>query len=113
MRYILLIHTDPAAERGGDEAAMYEEYGKFAAGLAEAGKMRGGDELVDPATATLVRVKDGERLVTDGPYSTAKEHLGGYFIVEADDLDEAIDWAAKIPGARYGTIEVRALVDDH
>lgn len=112
MRYILLIHTDPATERV-DADAMYAEYGAFAEELAKAGKMLGGDELVDADTATLVRVRDGERLVTDGPYSETKEHLGGYFVVEAADLDEAIGYAAKIPGAKHGTIEVRALVDGH
>lgn len=113
MKYILLIHTDPALDRTGDVEAMYAEYGKFAGRLAEAGKMVGGEELTDAATATLVKVRDGERLVTDGPYSATKEHLGGYFVVEADDLDEAIGYAAQIPGAKHGTIEVRALVDEH
>jgi hypothetical protein len=110
MRYILLIHTDPAYEYD-DVEAMYAEYGAFAARLAESGKGLGGDELTESDTATLVRVRDGERLVTDGPYSATKEHLGGYFLVEAADLDEAIGWAEQIPGARHGTIEVRALVD--
>jgi hypothetical protein len=112
MRYILLIHTDPTTERV-DAEAMYAEYGAFAEELGKAGKMLGGDELVDADTATLVRVRDGERLVTDGPYSETKEHLGGFFVVEAADLDEAIGYAAKIPGAKHGTIEVRALVDSH
>lgn len=111
MKYILLIYTDPATERV-DAEAMYAEYGAFAGELAAAGKMLGGDELTDPQTGTLVRVRDGERLVTDGPYSETKEHLGGFFLVEAADLDEAIGYAAKIPGARQGTIEVRALVEN-
>jgi hypothetical protein len=111
MKYILLIHTDPTDDRAGDVEAMYAEYGKFAAGLAEAGKMVAGDELQDPSTATLVRVRAGERLVTDGPYSATKEHLGGYFVIEAADLDEAIGHAAQIPGARHGTIEVRPLAE--
>lgn len=108
MKYILLINTD---ETGADEPAetIHEQYNAFAGQLAQAGKMLGGDELADPQTGTLVRVRDGERLVTDGPYSETKEHLGGYFVVEAADLDEAIGYAAQIPGARYGTIEVRAL----
>ena len=110
MKYMLLIYTDPANERA-DEQAMYAEYGAFAESLAQAGKMLGGDELTDPQTGTLVRVREGERLVVDGPYSETKEHLGGYFLVEAADLDEAIGYAARIPGARYGTIEVRALVE--
>ena len=110
MKYILLIYTDPTNERT-DTEAMYAEYGAFAEDLARNGKMVAGDELTDPQTGTLVRVRDGERLVTDGPYSETKEHLGGYFVVEAADLDEAIGYAAKIPGARHGTIEVRALVE--
>ena len=112
MKYILLIYTDPTTERV-DTEAMYAEYGAFAGELAQAGKMVAGDELADAETGTLVRVRDGERLVVDGPYSETKEHLGGYFVVEAADLDEAIGYAAKIPGARYGTIEVRALVEQH
>ena len=110
MKYILLIYTDPTGEPT-DTDDMYAEYGAFAAELAQAGKMLGGDELSDAQTGTLVRVRDGERLVTDGPYSETKEHLAGYFLVEAADLDEAIGYAAKIPGARHGTIEVRAVVE--
>jgi hypothetical protein len=112
MRYLLLIHTDPTDERENPEA-MYAEYGAFAARLGEAGKLLGGEELSDPATGTLVSVRDGDRVVTDGPYSATKEHLGGYFLVEAADLDEAVGYAAQIPGARYGTIEVRALAEQH
>ena len=112
MKYMLLIYTDPTAERA-DEEAMYAEYAAFASELGQAGKMVAGDELTDPQTGTLVRVRDGDRLVTEGPYSETKEHLGGYFVVEAADLDEAIGYAAKIPGAKHGTIEVRALVENH
>lgn len=110
MKYILLIYTDPTAGGDDDETTM-AEYGAFAGGLAQAGKLVAGDELADAQTGTLVRVRDGDRLVTDGPYSETKEHLAGYFVVEAADLDEAIGHAAKIPGARHGTIEVRALVE--
>jgi hypothetical protein len=108
MKYMLLIHT-PADAEGSPE--MYAEYGAFAEEVAKAGKMLAGEELADPATATLVRVRDGERLVTDGPFAETREHLGGYFLVEADDHDEAVALAAKIPGARNGTIEVRALAE--
>ena len=111
MKYMLLIYTDPVSDRSGDVEAMYAEYGALAKELAEAGKMVAGDELSDAQTGTLVRVRDGERLVTDGPYSETKEHLGGYFVVEAADLDEAIGWAAKIPGAKHGTIEVRTIAE--
>jgi hypothetical protein len=111
MKYILLIHTDMAAF-DGDVEAMYAEYGAFAGSLGEAGKMVAGEELADPATATLVQLRAGERVVTDGPYSATKEHLGGFFVVEAADLDEAIGYAARIPGAKHGTIEVRALAEE-
>ncbi len=107
MHYLLAIYgTDDGS--GEDTGA---EYGAYTQELAQSGKLLGGEELADPETGTLVRVRDGERLVTDGPYSETKEHLGGFYLIEAADLDEAIAWGAKIPGARNGVIEVRACVD--
>ena len=73
--------------------------------------MRGGDQLADTPAATTVRVRQGERLVTDGPFAETKEQLGGYFLVDVDDLDTAIELAAKIPGARRGSIEVRPIIE--
>ncbi len=106
MKYMLLIHT-PGDEHTSPE--MYAEYGAFAAEVSERGKMIAGDELA--TSATLVRVRGGDRLVMDGPFTETKEVLGGYFLVEAEDLDEAIEWAAKIPGARSGVIEIRSVVE--
>ena len=71
--------------------------------------LAGGDELDHTSTATTVRVRDGEQLVTDGPYAELKEALGGYFVLECATLEEACEWAAKIPGAQHGAVEVRAV----
>jgi hypothetical protein len=73
--------------------------------------MRGGNELADSATATTVRVRDGKRVVTDGPFAETKEVLGGFMVFECPSLDQALEWAAKIPAARYGSIEVRPVVE--
>jgi hypothetical protein len=118
MRYALLIYGDEnAREAAGPEAreAMYQEYDKFGAWLAEKGWMRAGEELASTKTATTVRVRNGETLSTDGPFAETKEQLGGYFLIECDDLDQAIAAAARIPGASRGSIEVRPLVEqpDH
>jgi hypothetical protein len=113
MRYALLIHGEEAAwESLGDEerTAQYAEYGKLAAEMEERGHARGGDELARAATAKLVQVRHGERIVADGPFAETKEQLGGYFIVECD-LETALDYAARIPAAKGGTIEVRAIVE--
>jgi hypothetical protein len=108
VKYVLLIYGDPTTPTPPEE---YAEYGALAEDLGKAGKMLGGEELTDAETGTLVRVRDGERLVTDGPYSETKEHLGGFFLIEAADLDEAIGYAARIPAAKYGgVVEVRACV---
>jgi hypothetical protein len=116
MKYALLIYDDQHAFGKLDEqtrASVYEEYGKFAAGLEEKGQMRGGEELQPTTTATTVRMKDGKTLTTDGPYAETKEQLGGFFLIECDNLDEAIDAAAKIPSVKAGgTIEVRPIVED-
>jgi len=114
MKYLLLIYSsekDQAAMSHDERHAMYEDYGKVAREMEERGVMRGGDELADTDAATTVRIRDGEQLVTDGPFAETKEQLGGYFLVEVDDLDTAIEFAAKIPGARHGSIEVRPIVE--
>ena len=112
MKYLLLIYGQesdwanmPAAQAG----AMMEEFGKFSQDLAASGKNLGGNRLKDVDSATTVRVRDGKRLVTDGPFAETKEQLGGYYLVEAKDLDEAIAIAAKIPSARLGSVEVRPV----
>ena len=114
MKYLLLIYADERAwENTSPEGrqAMYEEYGALMREAADKGQMLGGDELAPTSSATTVRVADGERLVTDGPFAETKEQLGGYFLLDVDDLDAAIDFAARIPAARNGSVEIRPLVD--
>ncbi len=88
-----------------------EAYNAFGREVTEAGVMRGGEALHEAKTATSVRVRDGQTVVTDGPFAETKEEFGGFYMIEAANLDEAIKWAAKIPGAARGTIEVRPIVD--
>jgi hypothetical protein len=112
MQYLLLIYhseADWGKTKPTDEAAMYQEYGKLIGELSGKGKFLGGDQLKPTTMATTVRVRDGKRAVTDGPFAETKEQLGGYFLVEAADLDEAIAIAARIPSARNGSIEVRPV----
>jgi hypothetical protein len=114
MKYVLLIYTsekERAAAPHDQQQAIYQEYEKVAREFEERGVMRGGDELADTPAATTVRVRDAQKLVTDGPFAETKEQLGGYFLVEVDDLDTAIELAAKIPGARHGSIEVRPIIE--
>jgi len=114
MQYLLLIY-DAESNRGkmtaDDQKAMMAGYFKFTADLKEAGKMIAGDALDSVSTATSVRVRDGKTLTTDGPFAETKEQLGGYYLIEADDLDDALGWAAKIPTSAWGTIEVRPIFD--
>ncbi len=113
MRYALLIYVEPPTEAPSDEenAQVMEAYNAFSREVAEAGAMRGGEALHEAKMATSVRVRNGQTLVTDGPFAETKEEFGGFYMVEAENLDEAIKWAAKIPGAMRGTIEVRPIVD--
>ena len=99
------------AERGRAPGRCYAEYGQFSADIKASGNYLAGAQLQPTTTATSVRVRDGKRLVTDGPFAETREQLGGYYLVEAKDLDEAIGIAARIPSARIGTIEVRPVVE--
>ena len=113
MQYMLLIYSPPDAWTSippEQQKAIYEAYGAFSMELEASGKMVAGDALQDISTATSVRVRDGETLTTDGPFAETKEILGGYYLIDVDTLDEALEWAAKIPSARYGHIEVRPIV---
>ncbi|HYM83547.1 MAG TPA: YciI family protein [Candidatus Dormibacteraeota bacterium] len=110
MRYMLLIYgPEPtmASEGATPDIEPWNEYTRW---LVERGTYRGGEPLADSSTATSVRVRDGRPLVTDGPFAETKEVLGGYYVLECDDLDAALDAAARCPGAAYGTIEVRPLL---
>jgi hypothetical protein len=113
MQYLLLIYDSEADWNkltATEQAAMYQEYGQFTKEITDKGKFRAGSQLQPIATATTVRVRNGKRVVTDGPFAETKEQLGGYYLVEANDLDEAIALASKIPSSRSGSIEVRPLV---
>ena len=114
MRYLLLIHTneqqDAQATPEAREANMSAYYA-FTNEIQEAGVMLGGEALQPTATATTVRVRDGQTLTTDGPFAETKEQLGGYYMLECDNLDQAIEYAAKIPGAAQGCVEVRPVFE--
>jgi len=114
MQYLMLIYSQEAnfARMTPQEvAAMSAEFGKYTEEITKAGKYRGGNRLAPTASATTVRVRDGKRVTTDGPFAETKEQLGGYYLIDAKDLDEAIALAAKIPSARFGLIEVRPIVE--
>jgi len=113
MQYLCLIYDDettwgtlPEDERN----AVFNEYGAFTEAIKESGNYVAGDALQPTSTATTVRIRGGETLVTDGPFAETKEQLGGYYLVEAKDVDEALKIAERIPSARYGSIEVRPVV---
>ena len=110
MRYVMLICNDETAfVDGADESPMLAEYGTFAEEMGQRGVLQGGERLRPTTDATTVRVRDGEVLTSDGPFAETKEQIGGYFVVQCKDLDEAIGVASKIPGARHGSIEVRPI----
>ncbi len=111
MRYALLIYVEPWETTPDQDREVMEAYNAFTQEVTDAGAMRGGEALHEAKTATSVRVRNGQTLVTDGPFAETKEEFGGFYMVEAANLDEAIKWAAKIPGAVRGTIEVRPIVD--
>lgn len=113
MQFLLLIYESEAETEARGPAAyqsMLGEYRDFTASVRDSGKLIGGQALEPIATATTVRVRDGKTLVTDGPFAETREQLGGYYLVDANDLDEAMAIAAKIPSARYGSIEVRPIM---
>jgi hypothetical protein len=107
VQYMLLIY---AAEQGEDDPTILQRYGRFSQEVRDAGKFVAGDRLDDSSTATVVRVQDGETLTTDGPFAETKEQLGGFYILDCESLDEALAYAAKIPAAAHGAIEVRPVM---
>jgi hypothetical protein len=115
VKYILLIHDDEAAWGAMAEEErnqLFKEYMEFGNELQQRGALRAGDQLQPTSTATTVRVKDGKTLTTDGPFAETKEQLGGYYIIETENLDQAIQAAAMVPSTRVGgVIEVRPLVE--
>jgi hypothetical protein len=114
MRYLLTIYGD---ESGWNDVTPEQSqqimaaYGEFGQAAQAAGVLLGGEGLQPTSTATTVRVRDGEALTTDGPFAETREQLGGYYLLDCKDLDEAIGWAAKIPGAQSGSVEVRPVMD--
>jgi hypothetical protein len=111
MQYALLIYGQERSEEVSEDlmAAQYGAYDRFTTYLRERGAMLAGEALEPTSTATTVRVVDGKTLTTDGPFAETKETLGGFYLVEAADLDEAIRFAAMIPGATNGSIEIRPI----
>jgi hypothetical protein len=113
MQYMLLIHDDEklwASMSDEERNGLYQEYAAFGAELREKGAYVDGAQLQPTSTATTVRIRDDEQVVTDGPFAETKEQLGGFYLIETESVDEALEWAAKIPSARLGSIEVRPLV---
>ena len=112
MQYMLLIYdneTEMAANRKGATDVMMSEYREFTDSILKSGNMKAGDALQPTSTATCVRIRNGKTLTTDGPFAETKEQLGGYYLIEAKDLDEATKIAARVPSAKSGTIEVRPV----
>jgi len=114
MKYALLIYG-AEADRGDatpeQQSQVLAEYGKFTESINEAGINLGGEALDDSTTATTVRVREGETLTTDGPFAETREQLGGFYLIDVPDLDEAIAVAARLPGSKYGSVEVRPVWD--
>lgn len=111
MQYMCLIYAPAGLDLTPEQwEAIHAEYGAFTQEVRAAGVMLDGAPLEPLETATTVRVRGGERFVTDGPFAETKEFLGGFYIFECKTIDEALDWAAKIPGAKHGSIEVRPLM---
>jgi hypothetical protein len=111
MKYMLLIYIDEQALSDAVRGPCYEESTQLARELKASGNYLATSPLHPTATATSVRVREGKPLVTDGPFAETREQFGGYFLIEAKDLDEAISIAARIPGARLGTVEIRPVVE--
>jgi hypothetical protein len=113
MQYLLLIHDDET--RWGtfsdeERQGFMQEFFEYTNDLRESGAYVTGAQLQPTSTATTIQVRDGETLTTDGPFAETKEQLGGYYLIDVESLDDAIEWASKLPAARWGTIEVRPLV---
>jgi hypothetical protein len=113
MQYLCLIYEAESLNDSRTEAengAVFEGYMAFSQAIQQSGNMVGGEALMPTDTATTVRVRDGETIVCDGPFAETKEQLGGYYLLECENLDQAITLAAKIPSAAFGTIEVRPIM---
>jgi hypothetical protein len=112
MRYLLLIYGDESTYGRMSEAELQadmQKWGEYTAALTAAGASPGGEALQPTATATSVRDDNGNPIVTDGPFAETREQLGGYYLLDVENLDEAIKWAHRCPGVKYGTIELRPI----
>jgi hypothetical protein len=113
MQYLLLIYQNEVQADATSDAAkktMHEDYRAFTQSIIQSGNFKAGDALKRTTTATTVRVRDGKTLTTDGPFAETREQLGGYYLIEAKNLDEAIAIAARVPSAKVGSIEVRPIM---
>ena len=113
MQFLLLIYGNEAyfgKLSKAEQAKVSEEYGAYTKSIAESGHLRSGNELAPTAKATTIRMRKGKRSVTDGPFAETKEQLGGYYLIEAKDVEEAAELAARIPSVRWGAIEVRPII---
>ena len=111
MKYMLLVYLAEDAMTDSERESCYVESAQLARNLSASGKYLAAGPLHPVSTATSVRVRSGKRLVTDGPFAETREQLGGYYLVDARDLDEAMSMAERIPGAKYGTIEIRPVLE--
>lgn len=114
MRYVLAIYENEKlwdAQTKAETEQMMGEYATFTEGIQKSGNYVAGEALQPVATATTVRIRDGKRLTTDGPFAETKEQLGGFYLIEADNIDQAIAIASRIPTARTGCVEVRPVID--
>jgi hypothetical protein len=111
MKYMMLIYLDENGLSEAERTQCYGDSARFAVELSKTRQYLGAGPLHPTSTATSVRVRDNKRLVTDGPFAETREQLGGYFLVDARDLDEAIGIAAKIPAGRWGTVEIRPVME--
>ena len=114
MKYLCLICAEQVMEQmpKADADRHYEEYREFTEAISKSGHLIGANRLLPPSTATTVRVRNGKVSTTDGPFAETKEQFGGYYLIEARDLNEAIQVASRIPGARLGCVEVRPVAAD-
>ncbi len=113
MEYALLIYeneAEAAARPDADKAQMSADYGVYTKSLVDAGVMKSGNALQPTPTATTVRVRDGETLNADGPFAETKEQFGGYYVIDCNNIDEALAWAAKVPSAKGGSVDVRPVM---
>jgi hypothetical protein len=116
MKYLCLICADPSAMMEfmspADSEKLFDEYRQFTESIRRSGKFVACNRLQPPATAITLRVRNGKVSTTDGPFAETKEHLGGYYLIEAEDEDEAVRIASRIPGARFGCVEIRPVAED-